>query len=609
MFALASLKRNFAEDFLRIFPLLNRNLRIRTFMIFLLMVIQSVLELWFIFVLANMGLALTHSEGLRSSAFFQILFTISPALDVWAQDPRRLLIISGVLVVVICFLKSIVSFVEARASILLGEDISLSIGNEIMSRYLYRDYAWHLSSASTVMYQRMQWRGHLGSMLSTLLVMYSLIITVILLFGSLVVQEPLLTTIVVATTLFSGIIFFRAVKGKVDINAKIAADCALKETNVILCATKGIREVLIYRQQEKFLNAIIENNLRGRKSRSFNHIAPTAPSWLLESIGFFTVVAAISYLVFIEQASIERISAALGLLVITAWRVLPYCNRIISLQISVRAFRVMATAVVELLEQLRALPSEQLIEPDPNFTFDKNITLRNINFKYGDNNDYCLKNINIRIEKGEKIGLIGTSGGGKSTLAGIMSGLLPPSTGDIKIDDTKLSPEGAAALASKIGYVPQTPFLFAGTLAENVAFSEWGDPYDPVRVREACRKAAIDFVTDDDESLELKIGDNGAGLSGGQAQRVSIARALYTHPSILIFDEATSALDQHNEKAIQDTIDTLADDITCVIIAHRLSTVEKCNRLIWLEHGEIIMEGPTQEVLKSYIESPNIKEC
>ncbi len=606
MSALASLKRNLTEDFARILPLLNQTLRTRSIWVFVLMVAQSLLELGFIMVLASMGLALTNSDGLRSGILYQTIFTIFPALNEWSQGPGRLLVLTGCLVVLISILKGIVSFFVARASALLGEDMSLSISKEIMSRYLYRDYAWHLSKASSTMFQRMLWRAHLGTMLSTLLTMYSLIVTVVLLFTSLVAQEPLLTTIVVANTLIVGIIFLRIIRGKVDANAKTATECSQLETSALMCATKGIREVLIYRQQETFLNALISANLKGRYPRTFNYITPTAPTWILEAVGFGTVVAAIAYLVFIEHAPIERISAALGLLLLTAWRVLPYCNRIISLQISVRNYRPYALAIIELLEELRALPPEHLVEPDPNFSFSKDICLKNLNFRYDENQKDCLRNINLCINKGEKIGLIGTSGGGKSTLAGVISGLLPPSAGNISVDGGLITPERAISLASIIGYVPQTPFLFGGTLAENIAFSEWGKPWDVKRVREACNKAAIDFVTDDDKSLRHSIGESGGGLSGGQAQRVSIARALYTNPSIIIFDEATSALDQHNERAIQDTIDALSDDITCIIIAHRLSTVRKCDKIVWIEDGEIIMEGPTAEVIKAYEAKMNL---
>ncbi len=600
MSVVSSLKKTFAEDLFRIFPLLSSNLRFRTVGVFFLMFAQSVLELGFIYVLANMGLALTDSAALRTSFLYEILFSLFPHLHSWAEDPRYLLVLAGGVVIIVSAMKGIVSYIAAYKVALLGEDMALDVGRDIMSRYLYRDYSWHLSSESSNVYQVMLWRNQLGLMLSTLLMMYATALTVLLLFVSLVGQEPLLTTLVVSSTVIIAIIFFKKIRRKVDVSAKAMADCALEETKVFLCATKGIREVLIYRQQETFLNSLVGCVLKGRNPRTFNLVAPTTPTWFLETVGFVAVISAIAYLIFYENAPIERVSAALGLLVLTAWRVLPYCNRIVSLQIMIRSIRPMASSVIDMLEGLRTLAPMQKIEADTSFFFHQEMYLENVSFRYAEAKTDCLKNICLRIKKGEKIGLIGASGGGKSTLVGVLSGLLPPSSGSISVDGQELTPSKAVALSAQIGYVPQSPFLFAGSLAENIAFSDWGKPYDAGKVKKACKQAAIDFVEAHPHGFERPIGDNGAGLSGGQAQRVSIARALYTDPSILIFDEATSALDQHNEKAIQQTIESLAENITCIIIAHRLSTVEKCDRLIWVENGEIVMDGVAKEVLAAY---------
>ncbi len=605
MFVVASLKNILAKDFLRIFSLLNHNLRIRSGVIFVLIFLQSLLELFFILSLTSMASAITNSVGLRSTFFYKVLFYFIPALDGWTADPRHLLVLAGVFVIICSVTKSIISYIASYQLALLGEDISLQISKEIMQRFLYKDYAWHLSPESSVMFQRMLWRPHLGSMLSNLLTLYSLILTIFVLFSTLVGQEPLLTTLTVSITILVGILFFRGMRKNIDNNAKIVAESSANETKALLCATKGVREVLIYRQQNIFLHALIDAILIGRKPRTFTSVSHTMPTWVLEAVGFIVVILSICMLVFFQNASVERISSALGLLVLTAWRVLPYCNRIVSIQVGIRGQRPLAMPVVELLESLRAQPSKSLIEPDPHFKFEKNISLHNVSFRYTNAQKNTLNNINITLKKGEKIGIIGTSGGGKSTLAGVLSGLLPCTTGYISVDNEELTPERSVALSTRIGYVPQYPFLFAGTLADNIAFSEWGKQWDVERIAKACKQASIDFALTHPKEYEQPIGENGAGLSGGQAQRVSIARAMYTDPSILIFDEATSALDQHNEKTIQETMESLAGNITCLIIAHRLTTVEKCDRIIWIEKGNIVMDGFTEDVLAKYIQHNN----
>lgn len=595
----------FFKDILRIFPLLRPALRLRSTLLGNLMLAQGLLELGFILTLTHMGLALTDSDTLRASLLYRTIFYVFPPLYPWTADPRHLLLLAGAVVIAACLIKNAVNYFIARGIALLGEDISLSIGAEIMERFLYHNFAWHLSSQSATMFQRMMWRGQLGTLLTCTLSMYACILTLLILFCSLVSQEPVLTTLVILITGGVGLLLYRGLRRYVDSSATQAAASAQAETRALMCATKGIREVLIYRQQPVFLDSLVQAALKGRKPRTFIGLAPTFPTWMLEVTGFLVVIVAIAYLVYVMDADKKHITAALALLLLTAWRVLPYCNRVVGLQISIRGLRPMTDAVLELLESLRASPSAAPPAPAEDFSFTHDITLQNVCFRYAEAAEDSLRDITFTVRRGEKIGLIGPSGSGKSTLAGVLSGLLPPTQGHIAVDGQELTPPRAAAFATQIGYVPQSPFLFAGTLAENIAFSHWGKPLDEERVREACRKAAIDFVDTHPAGLKQSIGENGAGLSGGQAQRVSIARALYTRPALLIFDEATSALDQSNENAIQHTIEQLADSVTCIIIAHRLTTVEHCDTLLWLDKGQIVMQGTTQKVLTAYRQAQN----
>lgn len=587
-------------DFWRILSTISPRNRTKTYLLFLLMALQSALELFFILTLTYLGAALTSPTMLNENYIFKGLYFLSPQLKAWGQNPRYLLLIAGCIVVTASALKNIVSYIAGRTTIRLSERVSIDLGEEIMQRFLYSNYMWHLSAESSSAFQCMQWRSQLALMLISQLSMYACMLTVIILFFSLVGHEPALTTIVICFLSFSGFMLYRFLRQNVDKSALCMAESVQDETRAILCATRGIRDVLIYRQQEVFLQSVVRAAERGMSARVFNTIAPTIPTWVLESIAFGVVVIALFYLVFIEQADIPRITMALGLLLLTAWRVMPYANRVVSFQVTIRSVHPMAMAVLELLEKLRNEPRAALPTPDENFSFVRCLSLRNVCFRYPGAEKDSLKNLTLDIPVGKKVGIIGPSGGGKSTLVGMLSGLLEPTGGKIMVDGQPLTPSRAAAFAQFIGYVPQTPFLFAGTLAENIAFSQWGKPWDKERVRDACRKAAIDFVDNHPLGLEQSIGENGAGLSGGQAQRVSIARAMYTYPKLLIFDEATSALDQANEDSIQRTIQHLSDEVTCIIVAHRLTTVEHCDFIIWMDKGEIVLQGEFSYVLEQY---------
>lgn len=297
------------------------------------------------------------------------------------------------------------------------------------------------------------------------------------------------------------------------------------------------------------------------------------------------------------------IAGVITVVMLAAWRVLPLLNRSLGCLVTLRGLRVMAMNCLERLETIQQWALASPPEPDPSFRFTREITLDDVGFRYPSAQQDSLSQLGFSIHKGEQLGIVGPSGAGKSTLVGLLCGLLPMSSGTLRVDGRELSPEERAAYIRSIGYVPQSPYILQGTVAANVAFSQWGKPYDAEKVARACRMAALDLVEHDPRGIEYPIGERGAGLSGGQAQRVSIARALYAAPDILILDESTSALDLGTESAIMETIAALKGQLTIVIIAHRLSTVEHCDRLIWMEKGRICRIGTPQEILPEYMKS------
>ena len=252
-------------------------------------------------------------------------------------------------------------------------------------------------------------------------------------------------------------------------------------------------------------------------------------------------------------------------------------------------------------EALRYTQQEVPVTPTPDFTIQQGITFSRVCFRYPEAEEYCLHDVSFAIPKGSRVGIIGASGAGKSTIAALLSGLIEPTEGEMLVDGAALVvAEDRAAYCAQVGYVPQSPYILAGSLAENVAFSQWGKPWDEEKVLQVCRMAELDIV--EERGIDATLGTGGVGLSGGQAQRLSIARALYANPSILILDEATSALDVGVECAVMDTIFSLTNDITTIIIAHRLSTVERCDTLIWICAGTVHAIGKPDEILPRYRE-------
>lgn len=582
----------------RVLRLLNAHLRTRIALVFCLMLIQSLLELGFILTLTWLGMALTNAENLRETVLYRHMFQFSSELRFWAKDVYHLLTLSCIVVVVTSLIKNVVSYFCASRTAMLGEDIAIAVGDEILYRFMHMDYTWHLSNASEKTFQIMMWRDSLSTILTHSLNIYACICSIIILFLSLVGQEPILTLLVLGSTGLIGMILYSSLRKAIDRNAASAASSTIEQNRIFLYTTKGIRDILLYNQQHTFQNKLAQTVHLGRWPRIFGNIAPSLPTWIMEFTGFVLVVAAISFLVYVEHADVQRITFALAILLLTAWRVLPFANRIVGLQISVRSLLPMATGVIDLLEKFRAAPLITPVKAIPHFSFISDITLKDVSFRYPEARTDALRHISLTVCKGEKIGLIGASGAGKSTLAGVLGFLLSPTEGVILVNGIPLTPERAVALRMHTGYVPQTPFLFAGTLEENITFGSYGQPVDYVRLETVCQQAAIDFTGG--AGYNLPIGENGRGLSGGQIQRVSIARALYMQPQLMIFDEATSSLDQANENIIHNTLETIGRDTTCIIIAHRLNTVECCDKIIWLEKGNIVMQGIPNDVLFEY---------
>jgi ABC-type multidrug transport system fused ATPase/permease subunit len=286
---------------------------------------------------------------------------------------------------------------------------------------------------------------------------------------------------------------------------------------------------------------------------------------------------------------------------LTAWRILPIVTRSLSFSVIIRGAKPAAMLCLELLENFTKQETEPPVDPDPDFEFKKTLTLKDVSFHYPESDQDTVKDINLSITKGQNIGLVGPSGAGKTTLALLLSGLVQPTEGRFEVDGRELNQAARSAYLLKLGYVPQNPLLLDGTLADNVAFSQWGQDYDRNKVLDSCKLAALDFVVKDPKNLDLNLGgSSGRALSGGEAQRVAIARALFADPQVIIFDEATSALDQANEGLIRNTIKRIKNQITTIIIAHRLTTVEDCDLIFWVDSGRIKMSGPPSEIIPLY---------
>lgn len=309
-------------------------------------------------------------------------------------------------------------------------------------------------------------------------------------------------------------------------------------------------------------------------------ILQTFPRLILETVGFSSLIAVIIYVVYMYHNA-TAIIPLVSMYAFAFYRFLPAINKILASYNRLVFFRHTLDAVGEYLY----IKQENL--GDKNINFNKNIILNNLSFEY-DSKSKILNNINLEIKKNEHIAFIGQSGAGKSTIVDIIMGLYKPISGDIFIDGQLLDSSNIKSWRQKIGYIPQNIYLFDGTVADNVVF---GRTFNEQKVINVLQKANIYNFLLTKEGINTLVGDGGILLSGGQKQRIAIARALYSDPEILILDEATSALDNNTEQAIMHEIYNLNENKTLIIIAHRLTTVERCDKIYKIEDGNIYYEN------------------
>lgn len=591
------------ENLHRIYAVVDVPLRRRIWRLFILMTLLGLTELASIMALTAFFTILNVPAQFTASPYAQKFLAWFPGFAPILADHRRLIMWACLLPIAFIVGKNLLSALVAWRAAMLGEAVAAHVGTNIMERFLYMPYSWHLSAQSSQALTCMQWRFNLGQMLLQLLTAYSNLITVALLFAGLTVYAPGVTLCAVAFMLTVSWSIYSLLRSRIDQSAASAASAQQEENAATITAIGGVRELIIYQQQPAFLDAIQRYIHAGMKPRSFLGISASIPAWTLESAGFLLIWLAIFLLIHIQDATLPVITATVALLTLTAWRVLPSLNRVVGATVSIRGLQSTALPCLDYFERLRAATPETVPGPAPDFRIRKEIVFEHISYRYPGAERDALTDINCRIPLGATLGLVGRSGAGKSTFINILSGLLEPTGGRLLVDGRPMSAAELAAYRKQIGYVPQTPYLLSGTVAQNVAFSDWGKAPDAERVRQACREAAIDFLGPDCADIDRPITAGGSGLSGGQMQRVSIARALYVNPALLIFDEATSALDQASEAVVQEAVARNKGKRTSVIAAHRLSTLEVCDVVIWIEEGMVRGIGSPAALIDAYLKT------
>ena len=474
-----------------------------------------------------------------------------------------------------------------------SQRIAWTMGSDLFRRFLAAPHIWHAGQNSAELLTILGWKTCIATYITILLTLCTQIVIAIFLLGGALFANPLLSGLLFVSVALLAISIQKGTRARIYDLSQDIQYYDLYNSRVSMQGLQGLREIAIYDKKQNFLQEYQKFVETYSLKNSSRNTLPMLPMWVLEVAGMFLLL-----LVLLIQVSLgSSVAATTGMLTLLAavsWRLLPAANKTMNAILTMRSNQ---PIVEKLLDVVQDLPSPERLDIRPVRHFQHEISLHNVNFTYPQAEHAALQDISLTIPKGSMIGLVGLSGSGKSTLTSLITGLLRPQQGYLSTDGKTLD---TSTERLNIGYVPQNLYLLDATLAENVAFSHWGEPLDEERVRECCHMAAMDFVDELPEGIYTPLGERGVRLSGGQIQRVGIARALYDNPELLIFDEATSALDGATEIAIQSTIKYLKQKSTILIIAHRLETVEPCDYIYWIDHGKIVLGGDSYIVLEKY---------
>ena len=361
----------------------------------------------------------------------------------------------------------------------------------------------------------------------------------------------------------------------------------------LLQAFSAVKDVKVLGREDEFLSQFQRHNTGSSIVNRRQVTLQQYPRLWLELIAVIGLASVV--LVMIAQGdSPSAIVPTLGVFAAAAFRLLPSANRVLG---SVQNVRYAVPVVEVLTEEFRLLAPTAPAQHGARLPFESDLALEGVSFRYDGAHVPALSGVTLRVPRGSTVGLIGTTGAGKSTLVDIILGLLAPAEGVVRVDGVDIQTR-LRGWQDQIGYVPQSIYLTDDSLARNVAFGLPAEVVDEAAVWRALTAAQMaDFVRDLPQGIHTEVGERGVRLSGGQRQRIGIARALYHDPAVLVLDEATSSLDTRTERDVMQAINALHGEKTIIIVAHRLSTVEHCDRLYRLEKVGVVEEGSTARVL------------
>ena len=579
----------------KIYYLLTPYERRNAFFLLLLILIVALLEMIGVASIFPFVTVLSNPSLIETNSTLNTLFRKSSIIGI--DNNQDFLFSLGILVFILLLtsigFKALLTYTQIR----FAQTLQYSLSKRLVERYLGQPYSWFLNQHSADLAKSIlsEIGGVIANGISPLIELIAkgtITVTILIL---LIIVDPKVAFIAGCSLGISYLVIFKLTKNYVNKFGKER----LKNNQLLFKsvneAFSALKEIKIGNLEQFYIGRFSDPAKIISKKMALASIIGALPRYAIEAVAFGGIIILILYKM-AQSGSFINALPIISLYAFAGYRLMPAIQVIYG---SFSKFIFISPSLNRIYNDFENLKISNLNQHQETVSFNKSIKLKNICFSYPNSSKTTLKNINLKIQINTTVGIVGSTGSGKTTTADIILGLLGPEKGTIAIDDKIINKGNIKSWQHLIGYVPQHIFLSDDTIAANIALGS--DPKEiNIKLIEKVAKIANlhEFVTSElPNQYHTMIGERGVRLSGGQRQRIGIARALYHNPKVLILDEATSALDNQTEKAVMDAVNNLSKEITIILIAHRLSTVKKCDIIFLLEKGQLKNEGTFEELI------------
>ena len=583
------------QTYKKLLFLLSHSERKNAVFLLLIILIMALLDMMGVASILPFMAVLTNPDIVETNSFLNKIFQISKNIGV--ENKQQFLFSLGIVVFTLLvfslIFKALTNYLQVRF-VQLGQ---YNISKRLVEGYLNQPYTWFLNRNSadlgkTILSEVDQ---VVGSGIAPAIDLIAKGMVIIALITLLIIADPKLA-IVVGFTLSAayGLIFYLIRRYLNKIGKERLRSNELRYTSISE-AFGAAKQVKVGGLEQTYVSRFSNPAKIYAITQVYFKVLSQLPRFFLEAIAFGGILLSILYLMS-RSGSFNTILPIISLYVFAGYRLLPAIQQVYA---SFTRLAFVGPSLDKLHEDISNLNSYKPNQDEAVLTLNKKITLNNIDYNYPNSSRIVLKNINLSIDAKSTVGIVGATGSGKTTTVDIILGLLDPKRGNLKIDEKIITKQNSKSWQRSIGYVPQEIYLSDDTIAANIAFGINDKIINQEAVERVAKIANLhQFVIDElPKQYQTTIGERGVRLSGGQRQRIGIARALYHNPKLLILDEATSSLDNQTERAVMDAVNNLSNNITIIIIAHRLSTVMKCDKIFLLEKGELKNQGSFEELM------------